>query len=242
MRPPLTIAVVQPRCVAHDVGANALAHAAAIQAADARVVVFPELSLTGYEMQAAALRPDDPRLTPIVDACAQTGSVALVGLPLAGDGDQAFIAVLAVDGLGASPAYRKVWLASEEAKRFAPGPGPAVLTVDGWRLGLAICRDTGIPAHAADTAALGIDGYVAGTLLAQAEVAVLGERARRVGAEHGAWVAVASFAGPTGEGYDHSAGCSGIWSADGAVLAQAGVEPGEIARATISDAAGSRGE
>jgi predicted amidohydrolase len=32
-----------------------------------------------------------------------------------------------------------------------------VLKVEGWRLGLAICKDIGIPQHASDTAALGID-------------------------------------------------------------------------------------
>lgn len=48
MREPLPIAVAQPLCVPYDVAANAAAHAAAVRSAGARVVVFPELSLTGY--------------------------------------------------------------------------------------------------------------------------------------------------------------------------------------------------
>ena len=47
MREPLRVAVAQPLCVPYDVGQNAVAHAAAVRAAAARVVVFPELSLTG---------------------------------------------------------------------------------------------------------------------------------------------------------------------------------------------------
>jgi len=59
---------------------------------------------------------------------------------------------LAIDATGVRVAYRKMWLGDEEAGRFTPGPEAAVLTVDGWRLGLAICKDTGVPQHAADTA------------------------------------------------------------------------------------------
>src|ERR671923_1135194 len=75
MREPLSIAVAQPRCVAYDVAANAREHAAAVRAAHSRVVVFPELSLTGYELDAPAIMAEDPRLHPIVQACAETGSV-----------------------------------------------------------------------------------------------------------------------------------------------------------------------
>src|SRR4030088_3204692 len=98
MRKPLTIAVDQPPCVSYDVAANAETHAAAIRAAGARVVVFPEMSLTGYELDAPAITADDPRLSPIVDACAETGSLALVGAPVQGEAGRSHIAMLAIDG------------------------------------------------------------------------------------------------------------------------------------------------
>jgi predicted amidohydrolase len=145
----LSIAVAQPRCVAHDVAANASAHAEAIEAARARVVVFPELSLTGYELDAETVAADDPRLAPIIAACRRTGTLALVGAPVPGP----HIGILAVDGGGARVVYGKVHLHSTEAVRFRPGR-PAVIEVDGWRLGLAVCRDTGVPEHAKTTAAL----------------------------------------------------------------------------------------
>ncbi|MYU12407.1 carbon-nitrogen hydrolase family protein, partial [Streptomyces sp. SID8361] len=80
----LSIAVAQPRCVAHDVAANAVAHAEAVRAAGARVVVFPEMSLTGYELDATPVAPDDERLAPIVAACAESRTLALVGAAVAG--------------------------------------------------------------------------------------------------------------------------------------------------------------
>jgi predicted amidohydrolase len=234
MREPLTIAVAQPPIVSYDVAANALTHAATIRAAGARVVVFPELSLTGYELDAPAIAPDDPRLMPIVEACAETGSLALVGAPVEGAAGRPHIGMLGVDGTGASVVYRKMWLGPAEAVRFTPGDEPTVLEVDGWRLGLAVCKDTGIPQHASDTAARGIDVYVAGVLETADDAAVPDERARRVAADHHVWVATASFAGSTGGGYDRAAGGSGVWAPDGVAITRAGPETGGIARATLT--------
>lgn len=233
MREPLTIAVAQPPCVSYDVAANAATHAATVRRARARVVVFPELSLTGYELDTPAIAVDDPQLAPIVEACAESGSLALMGAPVQGGAGRAHIAMLAVDGTGAAVAYRKMWLGAAEAIRFAPGSRPAVLDVDGWRLGLAICKDTGIPQHASDTAALGIDAYVAGVLESAEDAAVQAERAHRVATGHQVWVAVASFAGSTGGGFAEAAGRSAIWRRDGVAIAQAGPEPGAIAHATL---------
>jgi predicted amidohydrolase len=234
MREPLRVAVAQPLCVPYDVGQNAVAHAAAVRAAAARVVVFPELSLTGYELEAPALTAQDPRLIPLAEACGETGSVALAGAPVPGEAGRPHIAVLAVDGAGITVVYRKLWLAPAEAERFAPGDKPAVLDVDGWRLGLAICKDVGVPQHQADTAALGIDAYLAGTVMSADERALQDERASRIAASMRTWVAIASFAGATGGGYSECAGRSGLWSPDGNAVAQAGEEPGEIVIARLA--------
>jgi predicted amidohydrolase len=230
MRDPLTIAVAQPVSVKDDVAANAVAHASAIRKASARVVVFPELSLTGYYLDAPVIALADDRMAPVIEACAATGSIALAGAPIEGD----YIAMLAIDGTGVTVAYRKMWPGDEEAKRFIPGTKPSVLEVDGWRLGLAICRDTGIAQHADDTAALGIDAYVAGTVKLPSESAMQDERAQRVAVKHGVWVAIASGARPAGGGFTSTAGRSGIWRPGGALVTQAGAEPGEVVVSELS--------
>ncbi|WP_051941170.1 carbon-nitrogen hydrolase family protein [Phaeacidiphilus oryzae] len=238
--PTLALAVAQPKCVAHDVAANAIAHAEAVRAAGARVVVFPEMSLTGYELDAEPVAPGDERLRPLITACAETGTLALAGAPVL-PGPR--IGVLAVDGGGARVAYGKVHLHDSEAVRFRAG-GYAVVEVDGWRLGLAVCRDTGFPEHAAVTAALGndagaavrtgIDAYVAGVVHAEHESGLHGERARRVAADHGVWAATAAFAGPTGGGFARTSGRSGIWSPGGDLVAEAGPDAGDLARAVLT--------
>jgi predicted amidohydrolase len=234
MAEPLTVAVAQPPCIPYDVAANAAIHAATIRSAGARVVVFPELSLTGYELDAPAIAAEDPRLAPILEACTETGSLALAGAPVQGEADKVHIAMLAIDGSGATVVYRKIWLGGAEPGRFSPGGEPVVLEVDGWRLGLAICKDTGVPQHAAATAALGIDAYVAGMLESADDAAIPEQRARRVAADHHVWVAFSSFAGSTGGGYSEAAGRSGIWTSNGGVAARAGPETGAIVRATLT--------
>jgi predicted amidohydrolase len=222
----MRIAVAQPRCAPYDVAANARAHADAVRSAGAQVVVFPELSLTGYELDAPPVAPGDARLDPLVSACARTGALALAGAPVREAADH--IAMLAVTGDGATVAYRKMWPGGDEPVRFAPGDAPAVLEVDGWRLGLAICRDTGIAEHAARTVALGVDVYAAAVLEHEKDAELPAERARRIAGDHGVWVAVAGFAGPTGGGYAETAGRSGVWAPGGRLVRRTGRETGAV--------------
>jgi predicted amidohydrolase len=140
--------------------------------------------------------------------------------------------MIAIAGAGAAVA-RKMWLGGAEPGRFSPGIDPAVLEVDGWRLGLAICKDAGVARHASDTAALGIDAYLAGVLESADDAAIPGERACRVAADHRVWVAVASFAGSTGGGFDRAVGGSCIWAPGGVVVARAGPEIGAVVRAAL---------
>ncbi len=100
---------------------------------------------------------------PVVDACAATGSLALVGAPIEEQGRR-FIKMLAINGAGAWPVYQKTWLGGDEPAHFHPGDGPTVLEVDGWRLGLGICKDTGVAHHVAGIAALDVDAYLAGVV------------------------------------------------------------------------------
>ncbi|MFI2412128.1 carbon-nitrogen hydrolase family protein [Streptomyces sp. NPDC018947] len=234
MPEPLTVAVAQPRCVDLDVAANAASHAGAVLRAGARLVVFPELSLTGYDLAAPTVATDDPRLAPLIDACRDTGATALAGAPVRGADGREYIATLSVTGEGVALVYAKMHLHGDETLRFTPGDKPAVLEIDGWRMGLAVCRDAAVPQHAADTAALGIDAYVASTLYGAGPE----QSARRDGhmreraVTHAAWVVLSTVAGPSGE-YRETSGGSGVWSPDGSLAAQAGPEPGAVVTAIL---------
>ncbi len=211
---------------------NALEHAHAIHSARARIVVFPELSLTGYELDAAAVDADDAALAVISAACEEHGSVAFVGAPIEEDGRR-YIAALRVDADGVTVAYRKSHLGGDELLDHTAGDGPTVLTVDGWRLGMGICKDTGVAAHTEATSALDIDVYIAALVHLPEELDEQDARGLRIAAACDAYVAFASFAGPTGGGYDATAGQSTIWSPSGEVLARATPAVGELALAVL---------
>lgn len=233
MRRPLAIAAAQPLCTAGDVPANAREHARLIRAARARLVAFPELSLTGYELDAEPVAPDDERLGEIVAACAETGSIALVGAPVPGGAGRRHIGMLRVTSQGVGLAYRKSFLGGDEPARFSPGNGPVAIDVDGWRVGLGICRDTGVEQHVADSGALELDLYVAGLVHRPEELELQDERGVRIARACRAYVAFAGCAGPTGGGFDRTAGASTIWAPDGKQLARAGAEPGHVIRALL---------
>lgn len=219
---PLRVATIAPEVCSTDLAATVGSHAASVRAARADLVVFPELSLTGYHLGAAPVGLSNPALVPLVEACAATQAVALVGAPVV-RGDEHYIATLRVDGQAVGIAYRKCHLGDDESRVFRPGPGPVVIDVAGWRVGLAICKDTGVPAHTRALAAAGIDLYACGVVHHSDQRAEQRHRARRVAGICRVPVAMASFAGCTGGGYVRTAGHSAIWAADGELLVEAGL-------------------
>ena len=209
-----------------------MTHADAILSAKARLVVFPELSVTGYELDSDPVALTDPALRPIVDACAATDSVALVGAPIE-EGGRRFIAALRIDGSGVGVAYRKSHVGGDEVGRFSAGDSPTVIDIDGWRVGLGICKDTGVAEHTAGIASLGVDVYVAGLVHTPEQLGEQDARGRRIAQACDSYVVFASFAGPTGGGYATTAGSSTIWAPDGSVIARASAAPGDIALAQL---------
>ncbi len=225
----LRVAAAQPLTITGDIVANVAAHADAVRHCAADVVVFPELSLSGYVMDAPAVDPTDPVLSPLIDACADAGSVALVGGAVEHDGGRA-IGILAVEADGARVVYRKMFLGGPEVDAYRPGTSPAVVEIDGWRVGLGVCKDTRIVEHLAATSALGMDLYVAGLVHAADE---FDDRARDINTGFAVPVVFAGFAGPTGGGYPETCGGSAIWDAGGRRLAQATQTPGDYVVADV---------
>ncbi|MFF7459059.1 carbon-nitrogen hydrolase family protein [Kitasatospora sp. NPDC008115] len=237
---PLAVAVAQPACHPsgrpETVAVNVERHAAAVRAAGAatRLVVFPEFSLTGYDLGAPALDPADGRLAPLVAACAGTGATALVGAPVAGADGREHIATLAVTGAGASVVCRKTNLYGRENERFSPADEPSVLELDGWRLGLAICADAADPEHVKRLVALGAHAYVASTLYGAGAESLATKAARYPAraADNGVWVVLATSAGPSGE-FAATSGGSGVWAPDGTEAVKAGTAPDEVVRTVL---------
>lgn len=228
----LSVAVAQPAIRSHDLGGNAAAHAEAVRRAQARLIVFPELSLTGYELEADAVALSDSALEPIIAACRETNAVALAGAPII-EGDRAFIATIRIDRSGVRAVYRKTWVHGQEHQRFTPGPGPEVTEIDGWTVGLAICKDTGASQHTAQLGRRGVDLYAAGVVDLPEDVIECESRCYVIARALRAPVAVASFAGATGGAFTSTAGHSAIYDSAGERLAGTDAHPGRIAVADL---------
>jgi predicted amidohydrolase len=191
----------------------------------ARLVVFPELSLTGYELDlAGALRmaPDDPRLAPLAEASLRLGVHVMVGAPWGGggDGDGAlpFLGAFLFTPGGALT-YAKVHVHVSEAPYVAAGATGRVVDVGGVATGLAICRDTMIPAHAAEAAGRGAELYVAGVMKTVDEYPAHAEAMARHARDHGMATLTANYTGTSGG--EPAAGRSAVWDERGRLVAEA---------------------
>jgi len=226
------VAAAQPHLIDGDVDANVAAHVDAVRRSGARLVVFPELSLTGYDLAAEAVGPDDPRLAPLVQACAASDSVALVGAPIDHHGAHR-IGALVVRGSGAAVVYAKMCLSGAEPDYFVASDEVGVFQVDGWRVGVGLCKDTRILEHLRAVRAEGIHLYVAGLIHAPDELHEFDQRARRIAEKMHVPVVFAGYAGPTGP-FPETSGGSGVWDAAGAPIARAGADPGEVVRVRLA--------
>lgn len=213
----LTVAVAHTEILVGDVAGNATDQAEVVRAAGARLVVFPELSLTGYDLDAASLEVTDPALDVLIRACREVGSVALVGAPITEDGAD-FIAMLRVDEHGVSVAARKVWVHGAEHDRFRCGPEAAVIDVDGWTVGLAICFDTNVQRHTAQLARREVVLYAAGVLDGPGEEDERLARTFLTARALCAPVAISHYRGATRQ-FPTSVGTSMITDANGEIVA-----------------------
>ena len=112
------------------------------------LVVFPELSLSGYPPEDLLLRLDfleecKRQLEFIVSASKNFKSVGIIGTPFY-DGDLYNSAVVIKDG-SLLCVYHKHFLAFDQKRYFKRGKESVILELKGTRIGLSICEDIWYP-------------------------------------------------------------------------------------------------
>lgn len=152
----LRIGVAQMQSVLGDIEANVATHLAFIErarAAGVELLLFPELSLTGYSVGARTLTlarsREDEMVTRIAVAAGPMTTV--VGMIEEGPAAQFYNAALVLCGGRPVYVHRKINLPTyagmEEGKHFATGRYVETLALDRrWRAGLLICADLWNPA------------------------------------------------------------------------------------------------
>ncbi len=223
------IAAAQVASVRGDIVGNIAAHAAAIEVAAAlgvSVLIFPELSLTGYEPDLAtelATAATDGRLVSLKTLARQHRMDVVVGAPLQNGTAKPNIGAILFAADGTTRTYSKMHLGTKERSDFTPGVEPLAFTVRGHAIGIAICADTSQPSHPRTYADAGSTIYAAGVFLNAEWYATDSPRLAGYAADCRMLVVMANHADSVGT--YHSVGRSAVWSPGGALLAQAaGVE------------------
>jgi predicted amidohydrolase len=151
----VAVAVVQTEPVIGDLAGNLgrIADVVTAAAADgARLVVLPELCITGYmfedRSEALALAepiPDGPSARVLVDLAQDLGIYLVAGFAER-DGDALFNSSILTGPRGYVGRYRKVHLWDNENTIFSPGDaGLPVFDTDLGRVGMLICYDAWFP-------------------------------------------------------------------------------------------------
>lgn len=214
----MTLAAVQTRPVRRDPEANLSHHLRLAREAierGAELILFPELSLTGYEPADAArlARPVDEWRMPALQRLADESKASIaVGVPVARHGGVT-ISLMLLQSARAPVVYAKRHLHADELPFFIPGSGPLLLAGPAGDVALAICYEISVPEHAAETVSRGARVYAASVAKTERGIesahATLSETAKR----HGVWTMVANCVGPSGDGL--CGGRSAAWRPDG---------------------------
>jgi predicted amidohydrolase len=216
--PNLKIAVAQVSSIKGDVDENIKTHLVAIEKASqvgVSYIVFPELSITGYEPELAvklAFSTDDSRLKPLIDSAIEKNITIGVGAPLKSDGLPK-IGLIIISQLGTVDTYEKMYLHSGEESYFSKGIRHHCITIGNTKVANAICADVNNTDHVDTCFELGASVYVAGVLITEggydSDTAAMELYAKK----HNMLVAMANYNQPTGNW--SPIGKSAIWSNTG---------------------------
>lgn len=223
----LVFAAAQCAVLAGDIDANLELHRRFMQRAQALgvgLLVFPELSLTGYEptlVDALAQTADCALLGPLRDLAHQAAMTTVVGLPLRLPGhDKPLIAAFILHADGSLAIYTKQHLHSGEADYFSVGHGGDLLRVCDLPIALSVCADFGQPQHAARAAEQGAQVYATSVLIGEGGYAHDSTLLQSYAEQHRMAVLMANHGGPTG-GWA-AAGKSAFWDEQGRCVAAIG--------------------
>jgi predicted amidohydrolase len=214
----IKIAVAQVPSIKGDIDENIKIYLLAIETASqigVSYIVFPELSLTGYEPELAAklaFSTDDSRLKPLINSAMENNIKIGVGAPLKSDGLPK-IGLIIISQLGTVDTYEKIHLHSGEEAYFNRGTNHNCITIENTKIANAICADTNSFNHARTCSELGASVYIAGVLITEggynSDTAVMAAYANK----YNMLVAMANHNQPTGNWAP--IGKSAIWSNTG---------------------------
>lgn len=219
----MIICVAQTKPVKGDIQQNIEKHHPLIATAvshHADLIIFPELSLTGYEPSLAqdlATTQDDGRFAPF-KTLSNTHHITIgVGLPTSTETGLC-ISLILFQPDQARRTYSKKYIHADEEPFFVSGQNFPTLPINGTNIGLAICYELSIPAHAELAHQRGADVYIASVAKSAQGVKQAHKRLAEIAKTYRLPVLFANCVGPSEEFV--SAGGTAVWNQNGTLLAQ----------------------
>jgi len=218
----ISIAAAQTVPVKGNVGENIKRHEKLIKYAaekDIDILLFPELSLTGYESELAAdlaMNFLDERIQPLMHLSAIHNMFIVAGAPIRID-KSLYIGAFVFNPDSSISLYLKHHLHTSEEKVYQPGRLNSMITVGQEKASIAICADLTNPDHPADAAKNNSTLYLAGAFIRQEGYLNDSNLLSKYARKYGMGVALSNFGGESGGML--SAGKSAIWSEAGEKVA-----------------------
>ncbi|MBI5370837.1 MAG: carbon-nitrogen hydrolase family protein [Sphingobacteriales bacterium] len=222
----MILCIGQTKPVKGDIRQNIEIHKKYIAAAidkNADLIIFPELSLTGYEPALArelATTDMDGRLD-IFQELSDTKKIIIgAGVPTINDNDL-FISMIIFQPGGNRLTYSKQFLYPGEEAVFTAGQKPAYISFDDQNIiAPAICYELSNPGHAENAKARHATIYFASVLNSIKAIDGDIQKLSEIAQKHKMTVFMANYTGESG-GYE-CAGRSSIWNTEGKLIGQLG--------------------
>jgi len=221
----MRVAVAQIQVVKGNIEKNIENHLKWIKQAivlNADFVVFPELSLTGYEPDLAAqlaTHKNDPRLDEFQKLSDENNITIGVGMPTREEG-LVFVSMVIFQANMERINYSKQHLYPPEKTVFTAGKNPMVLPFDTEVVAPAICYEAGQEEHCAYAQQNNADIYVASVLSSVNGIDAELKKLRNIARDKKMVTFMANYVGKSG-GYE-CAGKSSVWNEKGELLGQFG--------------------
>ncbi|MEW6736990.1 MAG: carbon-nitrogen hydrolase family protein, partial [Acidobacteriota bacterium] len=214
----MKICVVQTRPIKGDIKSNIDNHKKLIDLAisnGAGTVIFPELSLTGYEPELSkelATNQDDSRFDDF-QKISDTKQITIgVGVPTKNN-NGICISMVLFQPDKARQTYSKKYLHPDEEEFFISGQNSTGLIGNNRNIALAICYELSVPEHSEHAFKSGAEIYIASVVKSVNQVEKAIERLSEIGNRYSMTVLMSNCIGQSG-GYE-CAGKTSIWNNKG---------------------------
>lgn len=219
----MLLAAAQTKPVDNDFAANLQTHLRLCEDAAGKgvqLILFPEMSLTGYLLETAAqmaITPDDARLAPLQALAVKHQLTIIAGAPVR-TGNQLHIGSFIFQPDGQTALYTKQFLHGDEVNYFTGSSSyNPMLHIGNERVASAICADLTHPEHPEAAHRKLATLYAAGIFYTPSGIAEAYEQLSGYAKTYRMHVLMANYSGPSCN--FEAAGTSAFWNTDGKLVA-----------------------